>query len=238
MSATSILIVEDEALIAKTLARKLKRLGYTVNAIVSSSDSAIQEVNQHQPDLILMDIAIKGDKDGIETATIIQEDFHIPVVYLTAYADEGTIERASQTTCYGYLLKPFKEKELHATLTMAMSQHRRMESTRQEAKVPEVEDSQDVYSDPLTGFPNQLVLRDHFQKLIAQMPEAPQGDNTIALVCLNLDRFKRINESVGDVDVALLIKDVLKRLDSSTSPHDAFIVRCNNQDEFLLMFLF
>ena len=237
MSATSILIVEDEALIAKTLARKLKRLGYIVNAIVSSSDAAIKEVNEQQPDLILMDIAIKGDRDGIETATIIQEDFHIPVVYLTAYADEGTIERASQTTCYGYLLKPFKEKELHATLTMAMSQHRRMESSRKQVDVPEVEDSQDVYSDPLTGFPNQLVLRDHFQKLISQRNEDSETENSIALVCLNLDRFKRINESVGDAVGDLLIKDVSKRLVSSTSPHDAFIVRCNNQDEFILLFL-
>ncbi|MDJ0727834.1 MAG: response regulator [Prochloraceae cyanobacterium] len=120
----NILIVEDELLIAKNLTRKLKKVGYTIIAVVSSGAEAIAIVNSNKPDLILMDIAIKGDLDGIETMAKIKEIDDIPAIYLTAYADDKTVERAAQTGCYGYLLKPFKEKELSATIKMVLTRHR------------------------------------------------------------------------------------------------------------------
>ena len=121
--AIKILIVEDELLIAKNLSHKLQKLGYEIADIVSCGADAIQRAGEIKPDLILMDIVIKGDLDGIETAAIINQVFDIPIIYTTAYADDETLQRAENTGSYGYLLKPFKEREVHATIKMALSKH-------------------------------------------------------------------------------------------------------------------
>lgn len=118
-----ILIVEDELLIAQNLSRKLQKLGYSVAGIVSSGESAIAAVLEKEPDLVLMDIVIKGDMDGIRTAEIIYKEYGVPVIYITAYADDITLQRAEQTGSYGYILKPFNERALHATIKLALSKH-------------------------------------------------------------------------------------------------------------------
>jgi signal transduction histidine kinase len=118
-----ILIVEDELLIAKNLSQKLEKMGYEITDIVSCGADAIQRAGELKPDLILMDIVIKGDIDGIETAAIINQKLDIPIIYTTAYADDETLERAENTGSYGYLLKPFKERELHATIKIVLSKH-------------------------------------------------------------------------------------------------------------------
>jgi signal transduction histidine kinase len=119
----NILIVEDELLIAKNLSQKLEKLGYKIADIVSSGADAIQRAGELKPDLILMDIVIKGEMDGIATAAIIHQQLDIPIIYTTAYADDETLQRAENTGSYGYLLKPFKEREMHATIKIAMSKH-------------------------------------------------------------------------------------------------------------------
>lgn len=91
----NILIVEDELLIAKNIARKLEKIGYNICKIVSSGQEVIDLINQEKPDLILMDVAIKGEMDGIETATIIKSKLDIPIIFLTAYANDETLDRAS-----------------------------------------------------------------------------------------------------------------------------------------------
>ena len=121
--AINILIVEDELLIAKNLSHKLESLGYKIVGIVSCGADAIQRAAEMEPDLILMDIVIKGDIDGIETAVIINQKFDIPIIYTTAYADDETLQRAENTGSYGYLLKPFKQREVHATIKIALSKH-------------------------------------------------------------------------------------------------------------------
>lgn len=118
-----ILIVEDELLIAQNLSRKLQKLGYSISGIVSSGEAAIAAVLEKNPDLVLMDIVIKGDMDGIRTAEIIYKEYGIPVIYITAYADDVTLQRAEQTGSYGYILKPFNERALHATIKLALSKH-------------------------------------------------------------------------------------------------------------------
>ncbi len=112
MENTRILVVEDEAIVAKDIEGSLKNLGYAVCGRVYTGEEAIQKVTETQPDLVLMDILLKGDMDGIETAQQIRTRFNIPVVYLTAHADEKTLRRAKMTQPYGYLTKPFEEKEL------------------------------------------------------------------------------------------------------------------------------
>lgn len=131
MTDPRILIVEDELLIAKSLSKKLNKLGYAVVDIVSSGEAVLNRLTEITPDLILMDIAIKGNLDGIETAAKIRQTHDIPVVYVTAYADDKTLERAEVTGSYGYILKPYKERELHATIKMVLSKHKEAVKLRQ-----------------------------------------------------------------------------------------------------------
>ncbi|MCF7740629.1 MAG: response regulator [Candidatus Marinimicrobia bacterium] len=115
-----ILIVEDESVTAMEIEDKLTSLGYNISGIVSSGEQALQKVKNDEVDLILMDIKLKGDLDGIETAKIIHKEHNLPVVYLTAYADEGMMQRAKTTEPYGYLLKPFKEREVQTQIEIAI----------------------------------------------------------------------------------------------------------------------
>ena len=124
MTKAHLLIVEDERIVAKDIEYSLKTLGYKVTGIASTGENALQKVKENRPDLVLMDIRLKGGMDGIEAAEKLREEFSIPVVYLTAYADEGTLERAKVTGPFGYILKPFNEKELCSTIEMALYKHR------------------------------------------------------------------------------------------------------------------
>jgi CheY-like chemotaxis protein len=124
MANAKILIVEDASIIAKDIQKILSRLGYAVPAVASSGEEAIQRAAETHPDLVLMDIVLKGDMDGVEAAAQIRDRFHIPVVYLTVYADEDTLQRARITEPFGYILKPFKERELHAAIEMALYKHK------------------------------------------------------------------------------------------------------------------
>src|SRR2546422_3468066 len=123
MESTQILVVEDESIVAKDLARRLQDRGYAVPVVVSSGADAIQKAAETRPGLILMDIHLRGEIDGVEAAAQIRTRFDIPVVYLTAYADEATLERAKRTEPFGYILKPYKERELQATIEMALYKH-------------------------------------------------------------------------------------------------------------------
>lgn len=123
MSEIKILIVEDEAIVAEDIAYSLTRMGYSVSDIVSSGEGAIAAAQTQHPDLVLMDIMLQGQMDGIEATRQIREDLCLPVVYLTANADDHTLERAKVSGPFGYLLKPFKDKELRATIEIALSRH-------------------------------------------------------------------------------------------------------------------
>ena len=118
-----ILIVEDERITAEDLQDILTELGYTVTASVSSGADAIAKAGETRPDLALMDIRIKGEMDGTETARVLRERFNIPVVYLTAHADTATLSRAKLALPLGYVTKPFQEAELHASIEMALHKH-------------------------------------------------------------------------------------------------------------------
>lgn len=123
MSSTKILIVEDERIVALSIQNKLERLGYTVTANVASAEAAMASIVPNFPHLVLMDIKLKGKVDGIEAAAQIRNSFKLPIVYLTAYNDEETIERAKLTEPYGYLLKPFASRDLATTIEIALYKH-------------------------------------------------------------------------------------------------------------------
>jgi CheY-like chemotaxis protein len=111
-----ILIVEDEIIIAKEIQNSLRGLGYPSSTIVKSGEVAIKIVREIHPDLILMDIMLQGNIDGIQAAEHIRERFDVPIIYLTAYSDDKTLERAKKTEPSGYILKPFEETELRTTI--------------------------------------------------------------------------------------------------------------------------
>ncbi len=120
---TRILVVEDEMIISKDIQRSLRRLGYEVVGAAASGADALEKAQSTRPDLVLMDIHIQGAMDGIDTAQQIRERLAIPVIYLTAFADGPTLERAKLTEPYGYLIKPFEERELSVTIEMGLSKH-------------------------------------------------------------------------------------------------------------------
>ncbi|KYK37267.1 MAG: response regulator [Theionarchaea archaeon] len=119
-----ILIVEKESIVAEDIRRSLQNLGYSVSAAVSSGDEAFQKMRENLPDLILVDIVLKGNMDGIEAAETIRSQFNVPVVYLTAYVDEKLLERAQMTEPSGYILKPFEDRELHTVIDTAIRKHK------------------------------------------------------------------------------------------------------------------
>lgn len=131
MAKAQILIVEDEAVIALDLKRRLETLGYNVPAVVSSGEAALQNAIQSQPDLVLMDIQLKGELSGIDAAGQISTELQIPVIYLTAHADEATVQEAKVTNPSGYLLKPLKNHELQVSIETTLHRHRTERRLRQ-----------------------------------------------------------------------------------------------------------
>jgi two-component system response regulator LytT len=132
MSKTNILIVEDESIVAKDIQHSLKKLGYNVVDIVSTAENAISVAVEKLPDLVLMDIMLKGPMSGIEAAQTIREQLNIPVIFLTAYADESTFTKAKLTEPYGYIIKPFKEIDLHTSIEMAIYKHQKVNEVKKE----------------------------------------------------------------------------------------------------------
>ena len=118
-TAKTILVVEDERIVAKDLQQMLSGFGYKVPATAASSEDAMRLAAEKCPDLVLMDIRIKGQRDGIETAAILRERFGVPIVYLTAHADGDAVARAKKTEPYGYLIKPVRADELRSTIEIA-----------------------------------------------------------------------------------------------------------------------
>src|SRR5438093_1262329 len=123
-STASVIIVEDEGVVALDLKRRLERMGYSVAALASGGREAVEKARETGPDLVLMDISLGEDLDGIEAAEIIERRLHVPVVYLTAHSDAATLERAKATEPYGYVLKPFRDRELQVAIEMALYKHR------------------------------------------------------------------------------------------------------------------
>ena len=120
MANAKILVVEDEAVTGMDIRKSLTELGYSVCAIATTGELAVREAGELHPDLILMDIMLAGKMNGIEAAELIKKEYHIPVVYLTAYSDDNFLAKAKLTEPFGYILKPFRELELKTTIEMAL----------------------------------------------------------------------------------------------------------------------
>ncbi len=122
-SPTSILLVEDDRVVALDIRKKLQSLGYVVIGVSESGDKALEVMRAGRPDLVVMDVRLRGEMDGIDTALIIQKDFGVPVVYITGHADPGTLTRIRESQPFGFLLKPFGDRELDTVIQIALNRH-------------------------------------------------------------------------------------------------------------------
>ncbi len=133
MDPAQVLVVEDEAIVAMDIQSKLEDLGYSVIAVIRSGEEAVQTACEMRPDLILMDITLQGDMDGISAVARIQECNATPVVYMTAHGDKATLERAKETEPLGYIIKPIEEQALRAAIEVALNKHH-LVATREAAQ--------------------------------------------------------------------------------------------------------
>ncbi len=133
MTGAKILVVEDEAIEALDIQRRLSSLGYVVSEIAFSGQEALEKSERIRPDLVLMDIMLHGGIDGIAAAEEIRSRLDIPVIYLTAYSDDDTLQRAKISEPYGYIVKPFNERELYVTIDIALYKHK-METQLRESE--------------------------------------------------------------------------------------------------------
>lgn len=124
MTGPAIFIVEDEAIVANDIRETLIGQGYTVSGVAKSGEVALEKIREIRPDLVLMDIHLAGEMDGIDAAAKVHVLCDIPVIYLTAYADKILLDRAKVTEPYGYVVKPYDERELHSVIEMALYKHR------------------------------------------------------------------------------------------------------------------
>jgi PAS domain S-box-containing protein len=131
MGKARIMVVEDEGVVALQIQEALQAMGYEVPVVALSGEEALAKLLETEPDLVLMDIKLKGGLSGIETAKRLRQRLDVPVVYLTAFSDAETLEQAQLTEPYGYVLKPFEEKSLHAIIQMSLLKHRRTRGQRE-----------------------------------------------------------------------------------------------------------
>lgn len=164
MAIKQILVVEDELIVADYIRKSLQNMGYSVPAIASSGEKALLEAERTCPDLVLMDIVLEGEIDGIEAAHQIHSRFNIPVVFLTAYSDDEIMERAKIIEPFGYVIKPFNERELQINIEIALYKHKMEEELRKyrgnleelvKERTAELEEKNANLQTILKGFVNQ-----------------------------------------------------------------------------------
>jgi diguanylate cyclase (GGDEF)-like protein len=208
-----ILIVEDERVVAQDISEVLVGLGYTVVGMAASSDEALALATAATPDLILMDIALRDGEDGVAAATKLRAKLDVPVVFVSARLDPNTMERALATLPGGFVRKPFHVPALHTAIEGALRRHRfhveaRTRLAELRARIERLQG--DVIHDGLTG----LYSRQHLDETLLRV-----GHPT-SLILLDLDRFKTINDHVGQVAADQVLRSVADLLRARLRSYD------------------
>jgi diguanylate cyclase (GGDEF)-like protein len=211
-----ILIVEDELIVALDLKQVLEQNGFEVAGIAENAYLAIQSAIETRPDLALMDINLKGRMDGIETARIFRESYGVPVVFLTAYCDDEILASAAKEMPYGYLTKPFSERELKAAVQIGL--HKRSEDAKLRMRATK---------DPLTGLFNRATVLDLLQ---GELDRASRSRSQTGFLLVDVDHFKRINDTYGHSAGDEVLVEVAARLKKAVRSYD-FVGRYGG-DEF------
>ncbi|MBN2612918.1 MAG: response regulator [Bacteroidales bacterium] len=164
MATIKILIVEDESIIAEDLKLQLGKLGYGVTGIAKSYEKALEMFGENQPDIMLVDIKLKGAKDGIDLVSTIREKSDIPVIFLTSHADKATVEKAKTVKPEGYLVKPFQTEDLYTAIEIAFSNYISNQTKIQASKVFD-EDSSPVLKNSIFVKKDHLLIKIRFSEL-------------------------------------------------------------------------
>jgi len=164
MTHIKILIVEDELIIAEDIRIQLVKLGYQVTGVAKDFNSALILLEEDTPDLLLVDIVLKGNRDGIELALFVKEHYDLPVIFLTSHADKQTVERARRINPEGYLLKPFQKEDLFTSVEIAFSNFTKRQSSIQASRGFENEQSQ-VIKNSIFVKKDHLLIKIRFEEL-------------------------------------------------------------------------
>lgn len=229
----SILVVEDEGIVARDLQESLTRLGYRVVGVAGDGAQAVSLVEQQEPDLVVMDVTLRGDLDGIQTARLIHERSQAPVVFLTGHSDPATLQRAVSAGPLGYILKPFQEVELRCAIEVAIHKHRAdlAIQEREEALRRSAEHMQTLsLIDELTQLKNR---RGFFELAEQAIKVAKREHHALGLFFMDLNGLKGVNDthghSVGDQalrDAAQVLRQTFR---------DSDIVARLGGDEFVAL---
>ncbi|GET39902.1 response regulator [Microseira wollei] len=241
-----VLIVEDEPIVAENVARNLKQQGYEVAGLAKTGEDAILAAGATHPDIVLMDIMLKGEIDGVEAARQIRHQWGIPIIYMTAYADKTTLARAKQTEPYGYLVKPFKPQDMWTTIEIAIKRHQvdKAMIARHAAQLQFIQE----YMEQLVGYasftqlPHRLSLQNEFERIVNSIPPLKNINGKTRNIpslfapvfCLRLDRLQRLSNSLGCEKSDLLLKLVAQRLTSHLG-RCGVLARLNADDEFAIL---
>ena len=186
MNPIKILVVEDEVIVAEDIGFRLKKLGYIVTATVASGEEAIEKVAENRPDLVLMDIVLKGDMDGVTAAEKIRNRVDIPIVFLTAYADDQTLQRAKLTNPFGYIIKPFQQNDLRVAIEIALHRH------EIETKMQETLKASEAAKESVEEKSHR---QNHYISMAAHELRNPLNAILISAELLELDRTRSNDES-------------------------------------------
>lgn len=232
MEKLNIFIVEDESIVAKDIQNSLIKLGYNVVGFANNGKDAIEKIKELMPDLILMDIMIKGDLTGIEVSEKIKEDVNIPVIFLTAYADEGTLSRAKITEPYGYILKPFKEIDLHSSIEMAIYKHQKDAALLKERDFlyslveNKEEKSKDILFVKANGRLVRVYLKDIYYVEASKDYVTIVTENTRYTIHATM---KEIDKKLGNVDFVRVHKSYIARMDKIQSIDSLSVILDNEK---------
>jgi PAS domain S-box-containing protein len=194
MDKKKIMIVEDEGIVAKALQNKLLKFGFDCNVICHTGEDAVEKSKESKPDLILMDIFLKGKMDGIEAAECIGKNSDIPIIYLTAYANDETLERAKITHPFGYILKPYKEKDLQVAIEMSLYKHKLDSQIKaSEARYREVIDTSQIAIVSTDGNDKIILWNLGAKQIFGYKPEEIKLKKVNELITYNIEQEVSIN---------------------------------------------
>jgi DNA-binding LytR/AlgR family response regulator len=214
MTKINVLVVEDESIVSKDIQLTLKKLGYEVVGSATTGENAVELALSLEPDVILMDIMLKGAMSGVEAAESIQKEISVPIIFLTAYADDVTLNKAKKTHPYGYIIKPFKQMDLHTTIEIAIYKHKK--------NVEVIKERDFLYS--LVENKDQTDLSFIFVKANSKFVKIKNSDIYFIealkdyVVINTLNKRYTIHSTMKDIEIKLGNKDFFR-------VHRSFIVR-------------
>lgn len=236
-----IFVVEDEIIAAESLTCDLQQLGYEVVGKTNSAEKAIEKIQQLQPDLVLLDIKIGGNVDGIELARELNKIFPIPIVYLTAYADSDTLQRAMKTSPYGYIVKPYKKQDLATTISIALQKYQEIRRLKTQLTVQQERLNFLSKYDEVTQLPNQLSLVENFNAILEVFYQQVDQNNPhedifpqlIPIFYITLTNLPLLRNSLGTEFTNLVLKAVVNRF-KSLIIKESVLVRLDDDDFAIL----